>query len=46
MLKIIRWMCFMVNKIIEVGYGKVNVVRIGENLPLAFFGASIGFSLC
>ena len=28
----------MVNKIIEVGYGKVNVVRIGEKLPLAFIG--------
>ena len=31
-------MFFMVNKIIEVGYGKVNVVRIGEKLPLAFIG--------
>jgi len=31
-------MFFMVNKIIEVGYGKVNKVRIGDKLPLAFIG--------
>jgi 2-dehydro-3-deoxyphosphooctonate aldolase (KDO 8-P synthase) len=31
-------MFFMVNKIIEVGYGKVNKVSIGAKLPLAFIG--------
>ncbi len=31
-------MSFMVNKIIEVGYGKVSPVKIGRNLPLAFIG--------
>ena len=28
----------MVNKIIEVGYGKISSVKIGKNLPLAFIG--------
>jgi 2-dehydro-3-deoxyphosphooctonate aldolase (KDO 8-P synthase) len=31
-------MFFMVNKIVEVGYGKVNKVSIGARLPLAFIG--------
>tara|TARA_B110000495_G_C22763330_1_gene446885 strand:+ start:334 stop:519 length:186 start_codon:yes stop_codon:yes gene_type:complete len=26
----------MVKKILEVGYGSVNKVRMGDNLPLAF----------
>jgi 2-dehydro-3-deoxyphosphooctonate aldolase (KDO 8-P synthase) len=28
----------MITKVIEVGYGKVNKVRIGNNLPLVFIG--------
>ena len=31
-------MCFMDKKFLEVGYGKVNKVRIGERLPLVFIG--------
>ncbi len=31
-------MFFMGNKIIEVGYGKVNKVKIGNKLPLVFIG--------
>jgi len=26
------------SKVIEIGYGKVNRVKVGKNLPLAFFG--------
>jgi len=38
MLKFQKKLKKMEQKIIQIGYGKVNKVKVGKNLPLAFFG--------